>query len=166
MVGGARKRCYIPGTKVSNRNLLDYPDEIVNEFLRIMVSQGNYGPIIRLCMVNKYLHHFITRNKELWFQYFEKWMRRPNIVRWVPNFARTYGHLVQLDFLWGNRNNPTYTLAACQVSKKIATLHNVYCCGMCGASRHETICFWSLGMRVCKFCLRENLISNRVLYAR
>lgn len=37
---------------------------------------------------------------------------------------------------------------------------------MCGTKRHATTPFWSLGMRLCKFCLQENLVSNHVLWER
>jgi len=160
-----KKKGYIPGTKITNINWLDFPNEILEEIIQRMVLNSSYSTIIKLCMVNKRLYHLITGNKKIWFPYMEKWMKRPKIVRGVPNFIRTDWHLTQMNALWNNRFNQDLQ-TTCAFFKKMAVLQYSSCCGMCGASRHETMCFWSLGMRVCKFCLRENLISNRVLYAR
>ena len=160
-----KKKGYIPGTRITNINWFDFPNEILEEIIQRMVLNSSYSTIIKLCMVNRRLYHLITGNKRIWFPYMEKWMRRPKIVRGVPNFIRTDWHLTQMNGLWNNRFNQDLQ-ATCAFFKKMAVLQYSSCCGMCGASRHETMCFWSLGMRVCKFCLRENLISNRVLYAR
>ena len=161
-----KKRGYIPGTKIANINCLDFPNEILEEIIQVMVAKNSFVTIIKLCMVNRRFYHFITGNTRIWFPFIERWMRRPSIVRGIPNFKRTDWHLTQLNINLNQRFCLEFQLEACTFFKKMAVLQNSSCCGMCGASRHETICFWSLGMRVCKFCLRENLVSNRVLYSR
>jgi hypothetical protein len=52
------------------------------------------------------------------------------------------------------------------VYKRVVILQHSPCCGLCGTRRHATTPFWSLGMRLCKFCLQENLVSNNVLHDR
>lgn len=46
---------------------------------------------------------------------------------------------------------------------KVVALQHVGRCGMCGSRRNRHRPFWSLGMRVCVLCLRENLVSGRAL---
>jgi hypothetical protein len=55
---------------------------------------------------------------------------------------------------------------ALHVYRKITALRCAPCCGMCGTTRYATRPFWSVGMRVCKDCVRANLVSNTVLYER
>jgi len=50
--------------------------------------------------------------------------------------------------------------------RKITALRVSPCCGMCGTQRHATKPFWTLGMRLCKYCAQANLVSNIVLYHR
>jgi hypothetical protein len=50
--------------------------------------------------------------------------------------------------------------------KKITRLQCVQRCGLCGTTRHPTQPFWTLGMRVCRYCLQENLVSHTVLAER
>ena len=50
--------------------------------------------------------------------------------------------------------------------RKITVLRLGQNCGMCGTSRHGTRPFWSLGMRLCKYCAQANLISSKVLFER
>ena len=50
--------------------------------------------------------------------------------------------------------------------KKITRLQCVQRCGICGTTRHATKAFWCLGMRVCRYCLQENLVSHTVLSER
>lgn len=57
-------------------------------------------------------------------------------------------------------------LQALHVYRKITVLRCAPCCGMCGTTRYATRPFWSVGMRICKDCVRGNLISNTVLYER
>lgn len=52
------------------------------------------------------------------------------------------------------------------IYRKIVTLSCVQCCGVCGSSRYATKPFWCLGIRICKYCVEANLISNLVLYER
>lgn len=52
------------------------------------------------------------------------------------------------------------------IYKRITVLNHSPCCGLCGTKRHATTPFWCLGMRLCKYCLQENLISNHVLRER
>jgi hypothetical protein len=53
-----------------------------------------------------------------------------------------------------------------EMYKKITRLQCVQRCGQCGTTRHATQPFWSLGMRVCRYCLQENLVSHTVLAER
>lgn len=53
-----------------------------------------------------------------------------------------------------------------QIYRKIVVLSCVPCCGMCGTMRLATKPYWCLGMRICKYCVEANLISNMVLYER
>jgi hypothetical protein len=48
-------------------------------------------------------------------------------------------------------------------SRKRVCLQEAQRCGMCGATRHHYP-FWALGMRVCKLCLKQNLVSGSALY--
>lgn len=57
-------------------------------------------------------------------------------------------------------------IQALHVYRKITVLRCSPCCGMCGTTRYSTKPFWSIGMRVCKDCVRANMISQRVLYER
>ena len=50
--------------------------------------------------------------------------------------------------------------------KAIVCLQHVPRCGMCGTTRHTTKPYWHLGMRLCKCCLQDNLISHTVLQER
>ncbi len=52
------------------------------------------------------------------------------------------------------------------IYRKIVTLSCVPCCGVCGSMKHATKPFWCLGMRICKYCVAANLISNHVLFER
>jgi hypothetical protein len=52
------------------------------------------------------------------------------------------------------------------VYKKITRLRSLIRCGMCGTTRHTTTPFWNLGMRVCRYCLQDNLVSHTVLDER
>jgi hypothetical protein len=47
--------------------------------------------------------------------------------------------------------------------KKITRLRCLTNCGLCGTTRHATLPYWSLGMRVCKYCMQANLVSHAVL---
>lgn len=53
-----------------------------------------------------------------------------------------------------------------QTYKKIVCLHHIDRCGMCGTTRHITKPYWHVGMRLCKHCLQDNLISETVLEER
>ena len=50
--------------------------------------------------------------------------------------------------------------------KAIVCLQHVPRCGMCGTSRHATKPYWHLGVRLCKCCLQDNLVSHTVLQER
>ncbi len=39
-------------------------------------------------------------------------------------------------------------------------------CGLCGTTTHTTKPYWYAGMRLCKLCLQENLVSQTVLEER
>lgn len=52
------------------------------------------------------------------------------------------------------------------VYRKITALRSVTCCGMCGTTRFQTKPYWCLGMRLCRQCLRMNLVSSSALYER
>lgn len=65
----------------------------------------------------------------------------------VPTFERT----------------PAALERAMAVYKRITVLQYATCCGACGTRRHATTAFWSTGMRLCKYCLQENLVSDIVL---
>lgn len=39
-------------------------------------------------------------------------------------------------------------------------------CGLCGTTRHTTKPYWNIGMRLCKCCLQDNLVSQPVLEER
>lgn len=50
--------------------------------------------------------------------------------------------------------------------KAIVCLTHVTRCGMCGTTRHVTKPYWHLGLRLCKCCLQDNLVSHTVLQER
>ena len=50
--------------------------------------------------------------------------------------------------------------------KKVARLQSLQRCGMCGTTSHPTQPFWTLGRRVCRYCMQENLVSHTVLAER
>lgn len=50
--------------------------------------------------------------------------------------------------------------------RRIICLQHVNRCGLCGTTRHATLPYWHLGMRVCKYCLQENLVTDAVLEER
>ena len=52
------------------------------------------------------------------------------------------------------------------VYRKVAMLQCLPCCGMCGTRRYQTKPFWCLGMRLCRQCVRANMVSSVVLYHR
>ena len=58
---------------------------------------------------------------------------------------------------------PDMRLQLARHSRKRACLQSTKRCGMCGARRHHYP-FWGLGMRVCKLCLKQNLVSGSALY--
>lgn len=74
--------------------------------------------------------------------------------------------LVRVDKLLDDDADPFDRSQALHVYRKITALRCSPCCGMCGTTRHASKPFWSLGMRVCKYCMQANLISNIVLYQR
>ena len=37
---------------------------------------------------------------------------------------------------------------------------------MCGSARYQVRPFWSLGLCLCRYCLQDNLVTDRVLYER
>jgi hypothetical protein len=47
--------------------------------------------------------------------------------------------------------------------KKITRLRCLTNCGLCGSTRHATLPYWSLGMRVCKYCMQVRLASITIL---
>ena len=55
---------------------------------------------------------------------------------------------------------------ALRTYKKITILRVSQRCGVCGTTRHATKGFWSLGMRVCKYCVQANMISSKALFDR
>jgi hypothetical protein len=57
-------------------------------------------------------------------------------------------------------------LQALFIYRKITVLRCSPCCGVCGTTRYATKPFWSLGMRVCKDCVRANMVSSLVLYEK
>ena len=48
-------------------------------------------------------------------------------------------------------------------SRRRVSLQVAQRCGLCGARRNHYP-FWALGMRVCKVCLKQNLVSGSALY--
>lgn len=50
--------------------------------------------------------------------------------------------------------------------KRIGRLRNLSNCGVCGTTRYPTLPYWSLGMRVCRYCMQANLVSDTVLDER
>jgi hypothetical protein len=62
--------------------------------------------------------------------------------------------------------NKHRTELALHTYKKICRLRCLNRCGMCGSARYATKPFWSLGMRVCKFCVQANTVSNTVLFRK
>ncbi len=53
-----------------------------------------------------------------------------------------------------------------QTYKKVVRLAYLDRCGMCGTARHTTRPYWNIGMRLCKCCLQDNLVSQPVLEQR
>jgi len=74
--------------------------------------------------------------------------------------------LLRVDKVPDDDADPHTRNQALCIYRKITALRCQPCCGMCGTTRHATKPFWSLGMRVCKYCMQANLISNIVLYQR
>jgi hypothetical protein len=52
------------------------------------------------------------------------------------------------------------------IYRKVAMLQCLPCCGLCGTRRYQTKPFWCLGMRLCRQCVRANMVSSVVLYHR
>ena len=52
------------------------------------------------------------------------------------------------------------------VYRRIICLQYTRRCGLCGTSKHENKPYWNLGMRLCKYCLQDNLVSHLVLEDR
>lgn len=50
--------------------------------------------------------------------------------------------------------------------RKVVVLRHSERCGVCGSGRYQVRPFWSLGMSVCRYCLQDNLVTDRVLYER
>ena len=50
--------------------------------------------------------------------------------------------------------------------KRITRLRALTNCGVCGTTRYPTQPYWSLGMRVCRYCMQTNLVSDTVLDER
>jgi len=50
--------------------------------------------------------------------------------------------------------------------RRIAVLRHSERCGVCGSARYQVRAFWSLGMCVCRYCVQDNLVTDRVLYER
>jgi hypothetical protein len=72
--------------------------------------------------------------------------------------------LLKVDRPPSNEADPSDRNQALFVYRKITALCVSPCCGMCGTTRHATKPFWTLGMRLCKYCVQANLVSNLVLY--
>jgi hypothetical protein len=65
-----------------------------------------------------------------------------------------------------NPENKCMAERALKTYKRITRLRCLTRCGMCGSTRYATKPFWSLGMRVCKFCVQANTVSNTVLFRK
>lgn len=74
--------------------------------------------------------------------------------------------LLKVDKPPSNEADPSVRNQALNVYRKITALCASPCCGMCGTTRHATKPFWTLGMRICKYCVQANLVSNLALYHR
>jgi hypothetical protein len=74
--------------------------------------------------------------------------------------------LLKVDRLPSNEADPNVRNQALTIYRKITVLCVSPCCAMCGTTRHATKPFWTLGMRLCKYCVQANLVSNLVLYHR
>lgn len=47
--------------------------------------------------------------------------------------------------------------------RKLVAMYHLDRCSLCGTRRRTSKPYWSLGLFLCKPCLRHNLISHRVL---
>jgi hypothetical protein len=74
--------------------------------------------------------------------------------------------MLKVDRLPSKEADPQDRHQALSIYRKITALRVSPCCGMCGTTRHATKPFWTLGMRLCKYCVQANLVSNIVLYHR
>ena len=50
--------------------------------------------------------------------------------------------------------------------RRIICLSHVDRCGMCGTTKHATKPYWNIGMRLCRYCLQDNLVSDLTLEER
>ncbi len=60
----------------------------------------------------------------------------------------------------------TVTPEVMDTYKRITRLRALTRCSACGTARYPTLPYWSLGMRLCKYCLQANLVSDTVLDER
>ena len=99
--------------------------------------------------------------------------RIPDIVcHPVPNFKPSQQRFTPPWRLYTRSNRwPGMALSEARLTalavyyRRILALKHYRRCGLCGAVFHHTP-VWSLRMRVCCDCLRENLVSNVVLFHR
>lgn len=168
----ARCRQWARRPKVAACLSKDFPWEVVLRFLRFHPRS-----LILLQMVDKNLRHLLTTDHLFWLSVFNREMKNtafcnrsvsdphyPQLKLWKYGL---HGLPVHVGPVWGDTEplpegfNVAFTS---YVRRAYALMHGTRC-GLCGCRyRHEL--YWSLRMRVCRLCMRANVISGDELSLR
>lgn len=140
------------------------PRELVELIVQRLQRDGAVAAILRLSMVARGFRDEILDNLKLWQDVHRRYVRIGMFRNMLPNF------IYRRPPFWFESSalaaEPARRQQVLRVLRKMAVLRYAHWCGLCGSTRFSTDPVWSLGMRVCKFCFQDNLVSDHVLYHR
>ena len=131
------------------------------------VAGASAKSLLLLSMTNKFLHHHIMENSHgIWRRLYAEWeskRQRNTRVITVPNafpfHPWPFGRPMNDD--WKDQSMGEQRRVFDRYAHKVMVLTHIGRCGICGTTRGNHQAYWSLNMRVCKFCWWNNTISNR-----
>ena len=134
------------------------------------VAGASTKSLLLLSMTNKFLHNHISKNSHgVWRKLYAEWeskRQRNTRVVTVPNafpfHPWPYGRPMNDD--WKEMEmSPEQRIVFDKYAHKVMVLSHIGRCGMCGTNRGNHQAYWSLHMRLCRFCWWSNTISNRLV---
>lgn len=139
----------------------DFSREVISMIVNFLVSDDAIESIILMSMVNRAFYKEIIYNFDLWFKLFMKKRQR-----FLPNNVYQIRQIPLNLFPEHFMNSVENYERARRHYRRIVILSHIRRCSKCGKKTHQFKNFYSMGLHLCDMCVRENFVSQRVLYEK